>query len=59
MTRAAADASMVATVVLLVLAVLAGALLILNLTVRKKDVIKGGYVESDHDDTPTPPTDSP
>jgi hypothetical protein len=47
MTRPGADSSMVAAVVFLVLAALAGALLVLNLTVRKKDVIQ---VEKDNED---------
>jgi hypothetical protein len=42
-----ADSSMIVVVVFLVLAALAGALLVLNLTVRKKDVIQGGYVKKD------------
>jgi hypothetical protein len=50
MTRPVADYSMVVAVVCLALAVLAGALLILKRMVRKKDVIKGGYVERDEED---------
>jgi hypothetical protein len=44
-----ADSSMVVAVVCLALAVLAGALLILKRMVRKKDVIRGGYVEKDNE----------
>jgi hypothetical protein len=43
-----ADSSMIVAVVFLVLAALAGALLVLNFTVRKKDVIRGGYVNKDN-----------
>jgi outer membrane protein assembly factor BamE (lipoprotein component of BamABCDE complex) len=53
MTRAVAhgaDSSMIVAVVFLVLAALARALLFLNLTVRKKDVIQGDYVEKDNED---------
>jgi hypothetical protein len=44
------DSLIVVAVVFLVLVVLAGALLVLNLTVRKKDVIRGDYVEKDSED---------
>jgi hypothetical protein len=51
MTRSGAGSSMVAAVVCLALAVLAGALLILKRMMRKKDVIQGGYVKKvDEDD---------
>jgi outer membrane protein assembly factor BamE (lipoprotein component of BamABCDE complex) len=44
------SSSMIVAMVFLVLAALAGALLVLNLTVRKKDVIQGGYVEKGNED---------
>jgi Na+-transporting methylmalonyl-CoA/oxaloacetate decarboxylase gamma subunit len=52
--NSAGHSSMVVAVVFLALAILAVAVLVIKRIVRKKDVIDGGYVENDDDESPTP-----